>query len=287
MKRSPLLLLALAVACSSNPDASPAGESTSAPPDASNASNASGASSAPSSDGSSSDVGSGGGEAGGDPNACTGTAQVVTFTTSDGVTLEADFVPSGQVGGKAAVLLHMIPPSNDRSNYPSSFIDALAGAGYTVLNVDRRGAGNSEGDPQAAYEGPAGKEDARAAVAYLGGSSCAVPDSEIVFVGASNGTTTAIDYTVDATARPKALVLLSPGSYTENQNRFADNHPRLPGMPIFFGYPDNERRWPEGVRNQADQTWVFKEYDGGGHGSRLFGTSPQVTTDILAFLDAV
>lgn len=277
--RTPLILLALAAACSSNPDASPSAGSTTAPADASTASTA------PPQDESSADVGSAAEDAGGDPNACTGATQVVTFTTSDGVTLEADFLPSGQVGGKAAVLLHMIPPSNDRSNYPASFIDALAGAGYTVLNVDRRGAGNSGGEPQAAYEGPAGKEDARAAVAYLGASSCAVPEGEIVFVGASNGTTTAIDYTVDATARPKALVLLSPGTYTENQNRFADHHPRLPEMPIFFGYPDSERRWPESVRSQGGKQWVFEEYDGGGHGSRLFGTSPQVTADILAFLE--
>ena len=281
MNRTSLILFALAAACSSNPDASPAGDATSAPVDASTASTA------PAGDDSSADVGSAAEEAGSDPNACTGTSTVVTFTTADGVTLEADFVPSGQVGGKAAVLLHMIPPSNDRSNYPASFIDALAGAGYTVLNVDRRGAGNSGGEPQAAYEGPSGKEDARAAVAFLGESSCAVPEGEIVFVGASNGTTTAIDYTVDATERPKALVLLSPGTYTENQNRFADNHPRLPGMPIFFGYPDGERRWPESVRSQAGETWAFEEYDGGGHGSRLFDTSPQVTADILAFLDGV
>ncbi len=274
--RTPLFFLALAAAaCSSNPDASPSAGSTTAPAEASTAS------ATPPQDESSADVGS---EAGGDPNACTGASQVVTFTTSDGVTLEADFLPSGQVGGKAAVLLHMIPPSNDRSNYPRSFIDALAGAGYTVLNVDRRGAGNSGGDPQAAYEGPAGKEDARAAVGFLGASSCAVPEGEIVFVGASNGTTTAVDYTVEATARPKALVLLSPGTYTENQNRFADHHPRLPQMPIFFGYPDGERDWPQSVRGQGGKQWVFEEYDGGGHGSRLFDTSPQVTSDILAFL---
>lgn len=277
MNRTPLIVFTLAVACGSNPDASPVGEAASSTP-----ADASTASTTPPRDPSSES--SGAEEAGGDPNACTGAAQVVSFTTSDGVTLEADFVPSGQVGGKAAVLLHMIPPSNDRSNYPSSFVDALAGAGYTVLNVDRRGAGNSGGEPQAAYEGPLGKEDANAAVAFLSASSCAVPDGEIVFVGASNGTTTAIDYTVDATERPKALVLLSPGAYTENQNRFADHHPRLPGMPIFFGYPDGERRWPEGLRSQAGDAWVFEEYDGGGHGSRLFGTSPQVTADILAFL---
>ncbi len=125
-------------------------------------------------------------EVGGDPTGCGGDAEVVTFTTADGVRLEADYVPSGQVGGKGAVLLHMTPPSNDRTNFPPAFVTALRDAGFTVLNVDRRGAGNSQGERTVAYEGPLGKEDALAAVAFLERSGCAVPPAEVVVVGASN-----------------------------------------------------------------------------------------------------
>lgn len=217
-------------------------------------------------------------------DACAGDPEVVTFATADGVTLEADFVPSGQATGKAAVLLHMIPPSNDRTNYPNEFINALAGAGYTVLNVDRRGAGGSGGDATAAYEGPAGKEDALAAVAWLGRSACAFDAGEVVLVGASNGTTTALDYAVASSVPPAGLVFLSPGGYTENQNAVAEHGDLLSGLPVFLGYPDSERRWPESVRDVGGQAWVLQQYDGGSHGSRLFTSSPAVTGHILAFL---
>ncbi len=218
------------------------------------------------------------------PPVCAGDPQVVTFATTDGVTLEADFVPSGQATGKAAVLLHMIPPSNDRTNYPGAFIEALAGAGYTVLNVDRRGAGGSGGDATAAYEGPAGKEDALAAVAWLAQSECTLEASEVVLVGASNGTTTALDYTIASKTPPRALVFLSPGAYTENQNAVSEHTDLLSGLPVFLGYPDSERRWPESVRGVGGATWVLRQYDGGSHGSRLFTSSKSVTDDILGFL---
>jgi len=218
------------------------------------------------------------------PTVCAGDPQVVTFATADGVTLEADFVPSGQATGKSAVLLHMIPPSNDRSNYPDSFIGALTGAGYSVLNVDRRGAGGSGGDATAAYEGPAGKEDALAAVAWLGESDCALDASEVVLAGASNGTTTALDYTIASKTPPRALVFLSPGAYTENQNTVAEHSALLSGLPVFLGYPDSERRWPEAVRGVAGEGWVLRQYDGGSHGSRLFTSSKTVSADILGFL---
>ncbi|MGH1342184.1 MAG: alpha/beta hydrolase family protein [Nannocystales bacterium] len=218
------------------------------------------------------------------PPACEGDPAVVTFETADGVALEADFVPSGQASGKAVVLLHMIPPSNDRRNYPAGFINALASAGYSVLNVDRRGAGGSAGDATAAYEGPAGKEDALAAVAWLARSACAIHADEVVLVGASNGTTTALDYTVASQTPPRALVFLSPGAYTENQNAVAEHAELLSGLSVFMGYPDNERRWPESVRAVSGETWEFHQYDGGSHGSRLFMSNKEVTNDILGFL---
>ncbi len=281
---APFVLLA---ACSSNQSsgapqsaeataATPASTGEPSPPATTDA--------APSPDDGSTSIDAGGSS--GSAVACSGPASVVSFTTSDGVALEADFVPSGQATGKAAVLLHMIPPSNDRTNYPPAFIEALTGAGYTVLNVDRRGAGGSKGDPRAAYEGPNGRLDAVAAMSFLASSHCALEARNTVIVGASNGTTTALDHAVTAEAsdRPLALVFLSPGGYTENQNAVVDHADVLSSMPVFLGYPDGERAWPEGVRGLAGDAWVFEQYDGGSHGSRLFSSSPTVTDDILQFL---
>ncbi len=231
------------------------------------------------------------GEVGAEPGSgsCDTEARAVKFTTSDGVELEADFRPSGRTGGKALILLHMIPPGNDRTNFTPEFIDAAAAAGYTVLNVDRRGAGGSQGTPGDAYEGPSGRLDAVAAVGFLGGSSCAVAPSDIAIVGASNGTTTALDYTVEAaeSERPGALVLLSPGTYSENQHRVADEASVLSAIPMFMGYPDSERAWPQSVRSLDQGGWEFHEYAGGQHGTRLFTSSPESIQDIVQFLGRV
>lgn len=211
----------------------------------------------------------------------------VSLTTDDGLTLEADFHPAGQVGGPAVMLLHMIPPGNDKSNYPPSFIDALHAAGYSVLNVNRRGAGNSEGEPVDAYESPNGRLDAVAAHHFLTRSGCQAPAGGVAIVGASNGTTTSLDFTVQAAAgdRPPALVWLSPGNYTENQNAVADRVGTLAPIPLFLGYPDSEAEWPEGIRALDTGAWEFHEYEGGQHGSRLFQTDPQIVGEIVTFLD--
>ena len=72
-------------------------------------------------------------------------------------------------------------------------IDALVERGFTVLNVDRRGAGDSGGVAREAYTGPNGRLDAVAARAFLLDSACGVAPDRIAFVGASNGTTTIVD----------------------------------------------------------------------------------------------
>ncbi|MEM9695813.1 MAG: hypothetical protein AAGA56_24935, partial [Myxococcota bacterium] len=75
----------------------------------------------------------------------------VELTTDDDQILAADLTTVGKRGAPGVILLHMIPPANDRSNYSASFIQALASRGLNVLNVDRRGAGESSGDPKRAY----------------------------------------------------------------------------------------------------------------------------------------
>lgn len=228
----------------------------------------------------------------GAPSACTpeGTApQVVSFTTEDGVKLEADLYLSGAADGPAAVLLHMIPPANDRTNYPKSFIEALVAKGLTVLNVDRRGAGKSAGEATDAYTGPKGKLDAKAAVVFLTGHACP-PDSErLVLIGASNGSTTALDFTVYADSEaslelPRALVFLTGGTYTEAQNKIADHRTLLDQLPILFVYSDSEAQWSESFEKAKAASWEFKKYIGGDHGTRMFAAKPESIDDVVGFV---
>ena len=84
--------------------------------------------------------------------ACVTGSRVVSFDTSDGVTLQADLHVVA-AGSPLVALFHMIPPANDRSNYSSAVVDAFLAQGISVLNVDRRGAGGSGGTAQDAYLG--------------------------------------------------------------------------------------------------------------------------------------
>lgn len=222
--------------------------------------------------------------------------QVVTFTTDDGVKLEADLYLGGRTSGPAAVLLHMVPPSNDRSNYPQAFIDALTKRGITVLNVDRRGAGNSGGTATDAYQGPKGKLDAKAAHDFLKGHACPVDMARLALVGASNGTTTALDFTVYAGAQaalnvPRGLVFLTGGSYTENQNKISANRTLLDTIPILFVYSSVEAAWSAAFKAGGSARWEFVEYTGltqaTGHGTLVFSGKPESIEAVAKFVEKV
>lgn len=216
--------------------------------------------------------------------------EIVTLTTDDGVTLEGDLYTSGDLDAPGVVLLHMIPPSNDRSGYPVALCESLAAQGYNVLNIDRRGAGASGGVAEDAYSGPNGKLDPHAAVQHLLQMPCGSDPTRVAVVGASNGTTSALDYTVwsveeSAAVTPRVLVYLTGGGYTENQNTIADNLDALGAIESLFVYSTEEAAWSAGIQATAPASWVFQEYPGGAHGTNMFETKPESMDDLRAFLE--
>jgi pimeloyl-ACP methyl ester carboxylesterase len=215
----------------------------------------------------------------------------VVFKTDDGVTLQADYYPSDHAQGAAVILLHMIPPNWDRSSYPSVFIDQLIAAGFSVLNVDRRGAGGSGGIATEAYVGAGGALDVKAAVGFLAAQPCRFADQKLVIVGASNGTTSALDYAVLAqratpsgTAPVAALVFLSPGPYTEKQNPFATAATLFKTTPILFMFPDTEAAWPRQFQTGAPAAWQFLRFDKGAHGTSMFEVRPVAMENVVSFI---
>lgn len=207
---------------------------------------------------------------------------VVTLETRDGLTLEADYLPTA-TAGPGIVLLHMIPPGNDRSNWPGSFRQRLFEAGFSVLALDRRGAGGSEGVAEDAYTGPLGRNDVEAAVGKL------VADGygPIALLGASNGTTSMIDYAVwaptEGLPEPVALGFMTGGTYTEAQNPMS----AVPAVPAIFTTSTAERAWSEAQRPLDPGSWQFHEYPDGAHGTGMFEAAPVVGDDLLAFYTAV
>lgn len=212
-------------------------------------------------------------------------AGVITLETRDGVTLEADYLPAPTEGAPAVVLLHMIPPSNTRADWPASFRDQLTAKGWSVLAVDRRGAGGSGGIASEAYTGEKGRYDVEACAKRLAEDGY----GELVILGASNGTTSMIDYAVWAPSEglpePVGLAFLSGGSYTEAQTAMED----VPKVPMAFLYPPAESDWPEAQQPLDPGTWSFTSYEGGDHGTRLFTTEvdARVQADLVAFIEGV
>ncbi len=197
---------------------------------------------------------------------------VIQLLTDDGVTLEADWY-GHEYASTAVLLLHMIPPGNDRTDWPVEWIESLRAEGLAVLALDRRGAGGSGGEASDAYDGPLGVNDANAAVDFVVEQGF----PEVLVVAASNGTTTALDYATSASPdrpEPRAMVWMSPGTYTTTNSDIED----LDTDELLFVYPPEEASWVDRVqRNQdPDQKWTYAQCEGGEHGTLMFAAYPEV-----------
>jgi len=124
----------------------------------------------------------------------------VSFTTSDGVTLDAWFIPSRN--GSAIVLLH--GAGSTRAN-TLDHAEVLAQSGYGVLALDSRGHGASGG--RAMDFGWHGARDLEAAVTYLE-ERPEVTEGRIAAVGLSMGGEQAI---TAAASDERILVVVAEG----------------------------------------------------------------------------
>ncbi len=123
-----------------------------------------------------------------------GTAyEEVSFTTSDGLELEGWYIPSKN---RAAVIAF---PGRSGPQRPARM---LARHGYGVLLFDRRGEGESEGDPN--VFGWKGERDIRAAIAFLRSRTDVDPD-RIGAIGLSVGGEMLIEAGAESD-RPAAIV---------------------------------------------------------------------------------
>ena len=208
---------------------------------------------------------------------------VVDLTTRDGVSLVGDLYTAGGADRPGFVLLHMIPPSYDRTGWTRSFIDRLSAACWNAIAIDRRGAGESGGTARDAYTGEYGRYDVEAAVKRLQDEGLA----SLAVIGASNGTTSMIDYSVWAAGEglPEvaALGFMTGGTYTEAQTAMGD----VPKVPAIFTYSTGERDWSVNQQPLDPGTWSFQEYAEGDHGTKMFSAAPEVEEDLEGFFAGV
>lgn len=158
-------------------------------------------------------------------------AQVVSYETADGVTLEGWFLPASRAGTGHTVVLFNGNAGNrgDRAELAAQ----LAGRGLSVFMVDYRGYGGNPGLPS--EEGLA--RDARAALAYVAGREDVDP-TRIVFFGESLGAAVAVRLALEYP--PAALILRSPFSSLVEIGRH--HYPFLPVAWLLKDrYASNER----------------------------------------------
>ena len=206
----------------------------------------------------------------------------VPLTTEDGLCLVGDYYVA-DAGAPGVVMLHMNPESWDRKSWSIDFVRGIHAERWHMLNLDRRGAGDSDGEPRDAFEGDGGRKDVDAAVRFLLEQGA----SAIALVAASNGTTSALDYAVwsqdNDEVEPVSITMMSGGSYTENQNSIE----RLAaiGTPTLFQADDEDGLWFDTDFDALNPgPWAYIEYPGAGHGSQMLDQTPEVKADVIDHL---
>jgi pimeloyl-ACP methyl ester carboxylesterase len=206
----------------------------------------------------------------------TGSPEVVTFTTDDGVTLSGNLYGTGRRG---VVLAHMYPA--DQTSW-SAMAEELAQQGYLVLTFDFRGYGDSGGDKDIAEI----DKDVTAAFFFMR----TVGASEVMLIGASMGGTASLMAAVDlqtiSSLRLAGVITLSSPVAFEGLSA-SDAVPAL-GVPLLFVAAEGDVG-AENARALVDlgKSGNLLIVDGDEHGTDLFSgpAADQVRAALFQFLE--
>lgn len=212
-------------------------------------------------------------------------SKAVNFQTKDGVKIVGDFYDANSL--KAAILFHTLP--GNRRDF-GELAEFLFGKGYSVLNVDERGHGDSEAWPgemgswqefvQADYDKMI--YDVEAAADWLKNK---IPGAELALIGGSIGANLSLLY--GAKSQPKIVVALSPGLNfkgikTEIASRnFRQNLLLAASRDDSYSYESAQRLFDISAAAKKD----FVQYEDAGHGTRMFSAEPELKQRILDFLN--
>ena len=224
-------------------------------------------------------------------------AALASFTTADGVELEAWFVPAEAPSADRTIVVFNGNAGNRA--HRAMLAASLAARGFATLLVDYRGYGGNPGLPseRGLYR------DSRAALKYLV-SRGDVNMSRVVYFGESLGAAVAVELATEF--QPSALILRSPFSSLTAIG--AHHYPLLPVRPLLRDrYPSIERigrltcpllviaGTDDGIVPVADTQLLFdaargrKEMlviDDAGHNDEALMWGPNVLGTITRFLHA-
>lgn len=218
-------------------------------------------------------------------------AQNVSLVTGDKVKLAGDYYPGTSRNG--VVLLHMM--SETRRSWVD-FSRALQARGFSVLAIDLRGHGESEGGPSgyrsfSDLEHQKSINDVAAAVDFL--KDRGIVAGNITLVGASIGANLVLQYVAEHHEIFSA-VMLSPGLDYRGVKSLPAVSVLIGGQRIFIAASDDDDlgnvsattvaraimgQLPRGVEGKL---LTFAE---AGHGTRLFSaTEPNLTVELLDWI---
>jgi pimeloyl-ACP methyl ester carboxylesterase len=212
----------------------------------------------------------------------------VTLTTSDGVTIAADFYRGG--GQRGMVLLHMMPATKESWR---DFGRAASDHGWDVIAIDLRGHGASQGG-HGGYRSFSDEEhqqsirDVEAAVRYL--TERGIPRSAITIVGASIGANLALWYAAEH-PEIKEVILLSPGIEYRGIRAEPLMQKVAPGARVMLVGSNDDMQSDDRVLQRiaaaappgaTTKTIVFQS---AGHGTAMFGKEkPDLTETMFDWL---
>lgn len=208
--------------------------------------------------------------------------RVVTFDTSDGVTIEADWYPAkvdDSEKSPAAILIHMYPAKRDSWKPLVPLLRKRLG--ISVLAYDIRGTGGSikpaERELEKGYQGPDPAhfadawKDAEAAYQWLAKQDF-VDTDKVILIGASVGCSISIDF---AQREPKiqGVACLSPGTNYMDIDTLA-HIKEVKNAKVLLIAPKGEYDAVEAIIEAGKGTAKVKgkQYPGDkeNHGTRMF-----------------
>jgi alpha-beta hydrolase superfamily lysophospholipase len=209
-------------------------------------------------------------------------AEKVSFRTTDGVDIAADFYPAGS--GRGVLLVHQF--NRDKKSY-AGLANALNTNGFAALALDLRGHGESRGagalsDPQSLRPQDFAdmEKDLLAAARFLASKGV----TRFYIVGASIGANLAISYPVHH-AGFSASVALSPGIDFKGLQPLADaKRTRVPLLVV--SSRDDAYSFSSSARLldavSAEKDWI--RFDSAGHGTDMLKNEAGLPSRILDWI---
>lgn len=210
----------------------------------------------------------------------------ITFETEDGATIVGEY--QAGVGGRAVLLLHMMPATKESWR---PFAAALGARGFATLAIDLRGHGESVTSVSGTLDFKRFTDeqhqdkakDVATAMRWL--ASRGFDAAHVAVAGASIGANLAIAWASTHPETP-AVLALSPGLVYRGVTT-GEEIEAIPAEKVFLAASAEDKYSFESVRTLAELVpgVMARELDDAGHGTTMFERDPAFMGEAVDWLD--